>query len=321
MKFVNPSWTQIAGMAVVFLGLYAVIKALTPLIETLGKSGLSVGEMFGQMGAILVGVVGIIGALTAAAMVLATNPIAILGVIAVAASLSLVLVALGKALPPIMDSFANLAEKIAPIVIKAMEKIGDIITKVLDILGNVAIKIIEEVADLIRDIPTIIKDMGFAIESFVDSAIRSITKLINFLISGIEYTINTLVIDSINGLLKGLNKIPGVDFELLADVKIRRFKPELFAKGGYPASGEMFIARENGIPEMVGSIGGRTAVANNDQIVEAISIGVYNAYMDAMSRSGGNKQPTIVQINGREVFRAVQDESSAYTRRTGQPAF
>ena len=95
----------------------------------------------------------------------------------------------------------------------------------------------------------------------------------------------------------------------------------LYANGGYPASGEIFISRENGIPEMVGSIGGRTAVANNDQIVEAISIGVYNAYMDAMSRSGGNKQPTIVQINGREVFRAVQDESSAYTRRTGQPAF
>ena len=94
-----------------------------------------------------------------------------------------------------------------------------------------------------------------------------------------------------------------------------------FASGGYPASGEMFIARENGIPELVGSIGGRTAVANNDQIVEAISIGVYNAYMDAMSRSGGNKQPTIVQINGREVFRAVQDESTAYSRRTGQPAF
>jgi hypothetical protein len=94
-----------------------------------------------------------------------------------------------------------------------------------------------------------------------------------------------------------------------------------FANGGYPTSGEMFIARENGIPEMVGSIGGRTAVANNDQIVEAVSVGVYNAVVDAMSRSGGNKQPTIVQINGREVFRAVQDESTAYSKRTGQPAF
>ena len=94
-----------------------------------------------------------------------------------------------------------------------------------------------------------------------------------------------------------------------------------YAMGGYPASGEMFIARENGIPEMVGSIGGRTAVANNDQFVDAVSFGVYIAVVDAMSRSGGNKQPTIVQINGREVFRAVQDESTAYSRRTGQPAF
>ena len=95
----------------------------------------------------------------------------------------------------------------------------------------------------------------------------------------------------------------------------------LYANGGYPASGEIFISRENGIPEMVGSIGGRTAVANNDQIVDAVSIGVYNAVVDAMSRSGGNKQPTIVQINGREVFRAVQDESTSYQKRTGQPAF
>lgn len=94
-----------------------------------------------------------------------------------------------------------------------------------------------------------------------------------------------------------------------------------YATGGYPTSGEVFIARENGLPEMVGSISGRNAVANNDQIVEAVSVGVYNAVVDAMSRSGGNKQPTIVQINGREVFRAVQDESTSYRKRTGQPAF
>jgi hypothetical protein len=102
---------------------------------------------------------------------------------------------------------------------------------------------------------------------------------------------------------------------------INFLKNTFFADGGYPTSGQVFIARENGLPEMVGSIGGRTAVANNDQIVDAVSIGVYNAVVDAMSRSGGNKQPTIVQINGREVFRAVQDESTLYRSRTGQPAF
>lgn len=50
-----------------------------------------------------------------------------------------------------------------------------------------------------------------------------------------------------------------------------------FATGGFPNTGEMFIARENGIPEMVGRIGGQTAVANNDQIVEGIVGGVRTA--------------------------------------------
>ena len=43
------------------------------------------------------------------------------------------------------------------------------------------------------------------------------------------------------------------------------------ASGGFPKTGQMFVARENGIPEMVGSWGGKAAVANNMQITEGIS--------------------------------------------------
>ena len=50
------------------------------------------------------------------------------------------------------------------------------------------------------------------------------------------------------------------------------------AEGGFLNEGELFVAREAG-PEMVGTINGRTAVANNDQIVEAISVGVAKAMM------------------------------------------
>lgn len=46
-----------------------------------------------------------------------------------------------------------------------------------------------------------------------------------------------------------------------------------FASGGFPDAGQLFIAREAGA-EMVGSLGGHTAVANNDQIVEGIQEGV-----------------------------------------------
>lgn len=58
-----------------------------------------------------------------------------------------------------------------------------------------------------------------------------------------------------------------------------------YASGGFPTLGEMFIAREAG-PEIVGRIGRRTAVMNNDQIVESVSVGVSeaNAEQNALLR-------------------------------------
>ena len=65
-----------------------------------------------------------------------------------------------------------------------------------------------------------------------------------------------------------------------------------FAAGGFPESGSLFLARESG-PELVGSIGGHTAVANNDQIVEAVSSGVYQAVSSAM---GDGSRPVNVRV-------------------------
>ena len=60
-----------------------------------------------------------------------------------------------------------------------------------------------------------------------------------------------------------------------------------YASGGFPKAGELFVAREAG-PEMVGSINGKTAVANNGQIVSAVSAGVAKAVSSVMG-TGGNK--------------------------------
>ncbi len=57
---------------------------------------------------------------------------------------------------------------------------------------------------------------------------------------------------------------------------IPKMNVEWYANGGFPDHGQMFIARESG-PELVGRIGSRTAVANNDQIVAGIAQGVSNA--------------------------------------------
>ena len=49
-----------------------------------------------------------------------------------------------------------------------------------------------------------------------------------------------------------------------------------YAQGGWPTVGDLFIANEAG-PELVGTIGGSTAVANNDDIVQGIQGGVERA--------------------------------------------
>lgn len=64
-----------------------------------------------------------------------------------------------------------------------------------------------------------------------------------------------------------------------SNARVNRAKSQIkgYATGGYPQSGELFWARENGEPEMVGQMGGSTAVANNDQIVSGIASGVATA--------------------------------------------
>ena len=73
-----------------------------------------------------------------------------------------------------------------------------------------------------------------------------------------------------------------------------------FEQGGFPETGQLFMARENGINEMVGQIGNRNAVANNDQIVEAVSIGVSNGVADAVQQALAPYLSQIAQ-NTREV--------------------
>lgn len=58
-----------------------------------------------------------------------------------------------------------------------------------------------------------------------------------------------------------------------------------YAQGGFPQEGDLFFANERGA-EMVGSMNGRTAVANNDQIVEGIRQGVFEAVSAAMNGGG-----------------------------------
>jgi hypothetical protein len=70
-----------------------------------------------------------------------------------------------------------------------------------------------------------------------------------------------------------LQSLNGLSFGFTGGLFGGTFNVAMAASGGMFTAGDMFIAREAG-PEMVGRIGNRTTVANNDQIVTGIAGGV-----------------------------------------------
>ena len=74
---------------------------------------------------------------------------------------------------------------------------------------------------------------------------------------------------------------------------------QAYANGGFVDQGQLFIAREAGA-EMVGSIGRRTAVANNDQIVDGITYGVREANDDVVTAIYAVAQQIIAEMRNQD---------------------
>lgn len=94
-----------------------------------------------------------------------------------------------------------------------------------------------------------------------------------------------------------------------------------YATGGFPDTGQLFIAREAGA-ELVGNIGGKTTVANNDQITEGIKRAVTEGMAEVISAmsvsSTSESQDTIeipVYIGNEEIARATSKGISSLKRR------
>lgn len=98
-----------------------------------------------------------------------------------------------------------------------------------------------------------------------------------------------------------------------------------YAKGGFPENGEMFMARESG-PELVGRMGSKNAVANNNQIIEGIRAGVYDAVVNALeSRSQSKDREAEIHIylegDADKLFKIVRKKGQQYQKSTGKPVF
>lgn len=146
--------------------------------------------------------------------------------------------------------------------------------------------------------------------------------VINTIIGGIETMANG-VVTGFNWMIDALNNLSFTVPSWVPEIGGSKFGfnlgkietisiPRLMADGGFVDEGQMFIAREAGA-EMVGAIGRRTAVANNDQIVEGIASGVAEANSEqnallreqnALLRELLDKDP--VNLDGRSLSNSIE---------------
>lgn len=135
-------------------------------------------------------------------------------------------------------------------------------------------------------------------------------------LNSIVYATNT-IISAVNALMRTIGYTGGIS--AIPTVSIPRY-----ADGGFVDQGQLFIAREAGA-EMVGSIGRRTAVANNDQIVDGITYGVREANDDVVTAIYAVAQQIIAEMRnqdnggggGNDFDRAVRDAQRRNARMYG----
>lgn len=172
---------------------------------------------------------------------------------------------------PISKFFSGLWNGVVSFAQNAWNKISSIFSAVGGFFGGVA------------------SSLWGAFKSIVNSVFQGINRILHWIFGGINQ-----IISKIKGFeVLGMRPFGGLQWLNVPQI------PYL-AEGRYGINaGQLFVARESG-PEMVGKMGSHTTVANNDQIVEGIEAGVYNAVIQAHAVTGGggeSDRPIELTIN------------------------
>ena len=187
-----------------------------------------------------------------------------------------------KVIQPVAGFFTNLWNGFVEKAKKAWEGVKSVFSKVATFFSDTFKKAWQG----------IVKVFSIAGEIFVDIK-DGIVSAFKFVVNGIIKGLNKVISIPFNGINSALKRIKGIEivgikpFDGLNTINVPQIP--LLAEGGFPATGQMFIAREAG-PEMVGTIGNKSAVVNNEQIIAGISEGVAyaNSEQNALLREQNN---------------------------------
>lgn len=234
-----------------------------------------------------------------------------------------------KVLKPIGTAIWNFSKKVAEPVIKT---IGDFISNTL--------KGLKGLCDfLVGTFTGDWKKAGKGAEDAIGGiygAIKSLTDLlVDFGIWLTEQFINKGIIKPLNELIMKWNGSIGIlgakfgqnwTIKFISEVNLpsvaeieekMKYKKSLGTAGGregggFVPNGQFFYANENGVPEYIGRIGNRAAVANNDQIIQGIKQGVKEAIQESDS-----SQPIIINLGNETLYKKQQQYNKMQQNKYG----
>ena len=172
---------------------------------------------------------------------------------------------------------------------KFLNYIKEIPGKVLKAIGNIKNKVLQKGSDIVSGL----KDGFNEKVSTFTSVLGTLPETISNAIPNLFDVGSSIIQNFANGFSSVHIPMPHIGWDWTGgsirignfSFSLPRFNLQWYAKGGFPEMGQLFIANEAG-PEMVGKMGSRNAVANNNQIVDGIKNGVFEAVLDAFNASG-----------------------------------
>ena len=212
------------GIGLAALGILAGILAVTALvILAMAELVRAMGESGAGIKLILEGIAIIIEAIGAQLTnYMSTVGDIIIGVVDAIAN------GIKTVLEPILGFIDGIIGKIVELAATVAREIGETIRTIIKTTGDVVIGIIDAllgaIPRLLDAILRFVREIGPAIENSTNAIMRTITKLINFVISGIEYMINTLLIGTINKAISSITF--GVVTSAIGKVSVPRFVPQ-----------------------------------------------------------------------------------------------
>ena len=144
-----------------------------------------------------------------------------------------------------------------------------------------------------------ISPLRHAVSTVFNGLVGAVQSALNGVISALNSALSWMF-GGINGILSSLRNFSIAGYSPFAGLReISVPQIPMLANGGFVDQGQLFIAREAGA-EMVGSIGRRTAVVNNDQIVEGITYGVREANDDVVTAIYAVAQQIISEMRNQD---------------------